>query len=1211
MFRLELLGGFRLTREGSQLELASRKAQLLLARVALASSNGVGRETLCGLLWEASGDAQARASLRQALAQVRRACAPLSPPLVATGDSLALDRTCASTDVDDLACTLRQEADASAVATLLRGPLLDGLVPREPAIGEWLAAERRRLAVMELQALDQAAADALQARHLSSALALAMRAVASDPLREATHRLVMRIYQAQGEPAAAVRQFKTCRDCLESELGVRPEPETIALYDEIRAARTEARPSRSSTGPSPSVSELRQAALLCVLGPPTDDPEEEVNPRNLVAAVEGVAVAHGGHAFATPGGVLVAFGVKGAHADDPERAKAAALAVLAAAPKARIGFATGRVVVDPARPDGLVGDVRRRAVAHAAAAARGTLATAPCAETAAPRSEPPFVGRAFEMQQLRMLQTITTETAQGVVALITGEPGIGKTRLVRAFAEEVRAQGGVAVTTSFQSFGRRVPIGHQIARGLADIGTELGARADRAHRAVLERMTDAGLAADSAALVSAMPRARFASLAVDVVAGLLQSVPVSPRVVIVDNAHWAETEDLALLGAIAERLVSIEATLLVTERGQSARFGPRLRRAALDLHLASIEVAPFGPADARRLASAMGVVDDAIIGTAIARAEGNVLFLVRLLEAGPEAVDHAPPSVVSLVQEQVDKLPVTQRDTLRRAAILGESFDPTNYDRAFGPADFDGLCATGLLVPDLDRMAFGHALIHEAVYGAMPRADRRALHAEAARAFKGHDAVRWADQSLAAGHGDAPEACAAAAATLLPRQQFEAGARYIETGLTQTEDPPARAPLWLARGSMRRVQGDLNGAMDDYVAVAAHGRTVPLRAQALVRKAWVHRLRGAFERADEALRAAAALPQAELSPDLRSELACQLSAQAFVRGENDRCMDHAERALELAEGPFYRSRAHAGLGEALYAVGRMRSATAAFAASSDLARTHGFGLIDVGIAVRHANSERFAAPGSATWRLAEAALDRARDADHPRAALLANLVIADIALEAAELGPGALLIATARQLAERIAAARCAFEIDWLEARLFTQQGVVQRARALLDRSIDRLSDADAPLVGAALFGQRALIAATPEARRVALHEAERLLTRGSMSHVQLWCRQVAIDALAAVGDWDGVAAQANALQAFTATEPLIWSDNLIERANLLAIAARGRAGPGNVQAARALDARLEATLQRTSLSALRAAYPDEPPTRRFHRAFAATPRSP
>jgi DNA-binding SARP family transcriptional activator len=87
---------------------------------------------------------------------------------------------------------------------------------------EWLEPERQRLNQLYVHALETAAAEQLQRGRPGQALATAFTALGTDPLRESTHRLLVRIHLAEGNVDAALRQYRTCQKALDSELGVEP-----------------------------------------------------------------------------------------------------------------------------------------------------------------------------------------------------------------------------------------------------------------------------------------------------------------------------------------------------------------------------------------------------------------------------------------------------------------------------------------------------------------------------------------------------------------------------------------------------------------------------------------------------------------------------------------------------------------------------------------------------------------------------------------------------------------------------------------------------------------------------------------------------------------------------------------------------------------------------------------------------------------------------
>jgi DNA-binding SARP family transcriptional activator len=222
---LTLLGGFRAEVDGRPIALP-KKARALLAYLAL-SPGPHSRTRLAALLWGASGDEQARNSLRQALYLIRRALAePRLDLLGHDADTVTLDPR--ALDVDALAfCRLAAHGSDHACASaveLYRGPLLEGASVDEPPFETWLAAERSRLHEQALTLLSAILDRRLASPAPDEAIDVAVRLLALDPLQERAHRALMRLYAGQGRRADALRQFRGCAELLRRELGVEPEP---------------------------------------------------------------------------------------------------------------------------------------------------------------------------------------------------------------------------------------------------------------------------------------------------------------------------------------------------------------------------------------------------------------------------------------------------------------------------------------------------------------------------------------------------------------------------------------------------------------------------------------------------------------------------------------------------------------------------------------------------------------------------------------------------------------------------------------------------------------------------------------------------------------------------------------------------------------------------------------------------------------------------
>jgi TolB-like protein/DNA-binding SARP family transcriptional activator len=269
--QLVLLGGFQLHAAGRQIDIPGRKERALLAVLAIPAGEPRSRDKLAGLLWSDRAGGQARESLKQAVFKLRRSLDGVVPaPLLADRDFVRLERAAVAVDVAEFE---RLVGDGSVesltgATALYRGDLLDGLDLRDPAFDEWLLMERQRLRNLAREALAK-----LLDRHITSgaydqAGDTARRLLSFDPLREDAHRALMQVFAAQGQSALALKQYQLCRDALQSELGIRPEPETERLLRSIQEKRATSRRIASETPTAPAL-----AAGIPIPDTPLPDPD--------------------------------------------------------------------------------------------------------------------------------------------------------------------------------------------------------------------------------------------------------------------------------------------------------------------------------------------------------------------------------------------------------------------------------------------------------------------------------------------------------------------------------------------------------------------------------------------------------------------------------------------------------------------------------------------------------------------------------------------------------------------------------------------------------------------------------------------------------------------------------------------------------------------------------------------------------------------------
>ena len=238
MISINLFGKFSVLDEnGNPISLTGAKTQGLVAYLALNTEMPPSRDRLMALFWGDRFTDQARQSLRQAIAKLRRTFDIAEGDVLLTEhDRVGLNPDIVTVDVDRLAEIVHDPSPEAALrgVGLLTGPLLDGLYGQQPEFEDWIASERQRFSAMSLKVLERAAELELQNGKTDEAIALARRMVSLDPLRDASQIVLIRILAQHGERSGAVQQFNAYEALLQRELGVGAGPELLKLMDEVK-----------------------------------------------------------------------------------------------------------------------------------------------------------------------------------------------------------------------------------------------------------------------------------------------------------------------------------------------------------------------------------------------------------------------------------------------------------------------------------------------------------------------------------------------------------------------------------------------------------------------------------------------------------------------------------------------------------------------------------------------------------------------------------------------------------------------------------------------------------------------------------------------------------------------------------------------------------------------------------------------------------------
>jgi DNA-binding SARP family transcriptional activator len=209
----------------------ARKTRALLIYVLLARNAPVSREQLAALLWADHGDEQARASVRQALYELKPLTSTPVPLIRVTRTHVSANDTGVATDIDH-ADALAQAAELGALTELLANTsltLFADLDDLTPEFDDWLRAERLQR-TERLMALCVAAGHAALARHQNEDVRALVAALESlDPRNEPVVRLGSSADPLSGDHAQAHRRYRRFAERLQRDLAAQPSAETRAL----------------------------------------------------------------------------------------------------------------------------------------------------------------------------------------------------------------------------------------------------------------------------------------------------------------------------------------------------------------------------------------------------------------------------------------------------------------------------------------------------------------------------------------------------------------------------------------------------------------------------------------------------------------------------------------------------------------------------------------------------------------------------------------------------------------------------------------------------------------------------------------------------------------------------------------------------------------------------------------------------------------------
>ncbi|MFC7589746.1 ATP-binding protein [Nonomuraea antimicrobica] len=339
-----------------------------------------------------------------------------------------------------------------------------------------------------------------------------------------------------------------------------------------------------------------------------------------------------------------------------------------------------------------------------------------------------LVGRSAELAGLvRVLQSAAAGVAG--VALVGGDAGIGKTRLITELAAEARERGFHVLIGQCAELGDALPY-----LPLADAlrGAEPAVREAAAAHPMLGGLLPGTESASSTGLTQ---QRLFGSLL-----GLLSDV--QPVLFVIEDLHWADRSTRDLLVFLSRMVQSERVCVVGTYRTDDLHRRHPLRSVLAELKrlptVMNVELGPLGSGDMSDYVASMGAVDAHGLGLIVSRADGNPFYAEELFAAMAEG-DRLPDGLASLLMSRVEVLSEPGQRVLRAAAVAGRSVEDDLLREVSGLplAEFEEavreIVSRGLLKIKGHGYAFRHALLQEAVYTDLLPGERTRLHAAFAR----------------------------------------------------------------------------------------------------------------------------------------------------------------------------------------------------------------------------------------------------------------------------------------------------------------------------------------------------------------------------------------------------------------------------------------------------------------------------------------------
>jgi len=388
-------------------------------------------------------------------------------------------------------------------------------------------------------------------------------------------------------------------------------------------------------------------------------------------------------------------------------------------------------------------------------------------EVSKERGLTPLVGREREIQRLTQAHQ-RAAAGEGAIALLEGDPGVGKSRLLYEFLRRHEGLGFLELETTGVSYGRSMPYRPILELVRRCLVLSEGVSGEEIRTRVGERLQLLGLDGDDGAILLAhflgvsasqeflyrQSAAQLKARTLDLLRDLfLRASESGPLALIVENVHWLDPSSEEFLAHLAAGLAHHRVLLVLSTRPGFAApwLAPPLAE--------TIRIEGLDPGEIEGMARSLLAserVSEQLLGILVARSEGNPLYVEEILhqlretgglrledrEAGLRGAEvNVPATIQDIIAARVDRLAETLKRTLQGAAVVGRRFgislltsvlEASRDDVAGDLRELHGLDFIFPSAHDPELMySFKHALTQEVVYAGILERRRRRHHAAA------------------------------------------------------------------------------------------------------------------------------------------------------------------------------------------------------------------------------------------------------------------------------------------------------------------------------------------------------------------------------------------------------------------------------------------------------------------------------------------------